>query len=443
MPLNFTGSEGYFTRLGVLAGEYNRVAAVYGTGLTAGFQSIWNQYASSDQAAVQNLPDAVTAYRNTGLQYQSTLQGVAQTSSLLQVSDSQTVNPYTVPQSIRLVALAMDASAQSINRPTLTSSVASGAGNSSDTQFSVSTTNIYGDPLDMTYNEVFTITVTQSGTSYSGTAVAAGQNSVGANAWNWPQGSGATVSVPIGDPATDGIVTDGGFALWTNTNTPTRWSIISGTAGSTILQDASGGVRTSTKCLEIVGNGSETTQVAQDVSLQINTVYAVTFQAKINTLTATGTFRVCLTDGNNVLLSNDAGTSLSYTRDLNGQITTSYQQFTVFFQTPRQLPSTVRLQIGLSVAATSGRQIRVDLVGMVAATPLYGSPNTGTSGPFISAFSGSLAPATGDTYTATFTNSLGTQSMVWGSERLYGMRNNGLYWPSSVSPSISDSLVTH
>lgn len=443
MPFSFIGTYGYFTRLGCFGGEYNRVAAQYGSDLTNGFQSIWAQYATSNQAAVQNLPAAVDSFRNSGFQYLSVLQGDAQYSSLLQAADSFSVNPYTVPQSISVVRTAMVASGETINRPTLSSSVASGSLNESDTQFAASTTNIYGDPLDMTYNEVFTVTVTQSGTSYSGSAVAVGQLAVNTNAYNWPQGSGASASVPITDPATDGLITDGSFEAWTNTNTPTNWDIISGTAGTTILQDPSGGVRTSTKCLEIVGNGAETTQVAQDVSLSINTVYAVTFQAKINTLTATGTFRVCLTDGNNVLLSNDAGTSLSYTRDLNGQITTAYQQFTIFFQTPRQLPSTVRLQVGLSVAATAARQIRIDNVQMVAATPLYGAPNTGTSGPFLAAFSGAEAPATGDVFYATFTNSLGTQSFVWASERMYGMRANGLYWPSDVSPTIPDNLVTH
>lgn len=445
MSVQLTGTYGFFTRAGAFIGEYNRVAAQYGSDLTSGFQSIWTQFASSNQAAVENLPSAVAVYRNTGVQYQNTLQADANLAALLQVADTESVNPYTFPQAINVVRNQMALDGSSINRPTLGSSVTGGASNDGDTVVVVSTTNIFGEPLDMTYNETFALTVTQSGTSFTGSVAAVGQLAVGINSYNWPQGSGASATVPITDPATDGVVTDGGYADWEGTgdNTPTNWDILNGSAGVTVFKSVAGGVRTGTDAAQITSDGSQATQLAQNVSLQINTVYAVTFQAKINTITGTGTFRIALSDGDGNILTDDAGTSLSYTRDLNGQIDTTYTQFTAFFSTPRQLPETVRVQIGTSVAATAGRVITFDLVQIVAATALYGPAGTGTYGPFCAAFAGVAAPATGDTYSVVFTNSLGTQSFVWGSERLYGMRANGLYYPSSVSPNISDSLVTH
>lgn len=445
MSVPLTGTYGFFTRMGAFIGEYNRVASAYGSGVTSGFQSIWTQFATSNQQAVENLPSAVEAYRNTGLQYQNTLQGDAQLASLLQVADDTSVNPYTVPQSIQVLRNQMALNGSSINRPTLGSTVTDGSSNDGDAVVVVSTTNIYGEPLDMTYNETFTLIATQSGTGFTGTVAAVGELAVAINSANWPGGSGASVSIPITDPAADGVITDGGFANWEGTgdNTPSDWTIVNGDAGVTVFKSVAGGVRSGTDAAQITSDGSQATQLAQTVSLEPNTVYAFTFQAKIDTITGTGTFRIALSDGDGNILSNDAAASLSYTRDLNGQIGTSYSQFTVFFSTPRQLPETVRLQIGTSVAATAGRVITFDLVNGVAATPLYGLAGSGTSGPFAACFAGSTAAATGDTWTVVFTNSLTTRSFVWGMERLFQMRANGLYFPSSVTPSISDTLVTN
>lgn len=445
MAVTLVGQEGYFTREGKWIGEYNRVAAVYGSDLTNGFLGIWGQYASSDQAAVQNYPNAVDAYRNTGLTYQSTLQGDAQLSSLLQVARDTSVVPYSVIQSVIILRSQMVTTADSINRPTLGGTSTPDGDNIGNAVVAVSTTNIYGDPLDMTFNETFTCTATQSGTTFQGSLACVGELAISPNLHTWPGGSGANATASIVDPAVDGLITDGGFASWSGTgsNTPDDWDIINGDAGVTVFKSAAGGVRAGTDAAQITSDGAQATQLAQDVSLSPNTVYALTFQAKINTATATGTFRIALTDGDGTVLTDDAGAALSYTRNLNGQIGTAYAQFTVFFSTPRQLPSTVRLYIGTSVAATAARVITFDLVGIVAATPLYGMQNSGTSGPFVACFAGSTASATGDFYEATFTNSLGTKSFVWGMERIFGLRNNGIYLPSSGSPTIADSLVTY
>lgn len=446
MSVTLTGQEGFFTRAGVFIGEYNRIAALYGSAQDAGFLSIWSQFASADQAAVQGLPDAVTAFRSSGASYQSTLVADGQQAMLLQVARTESLVPYSVAQALTLVRDQMVATAQSINRPTIGGSSAAGASNLGDTVIAVSTTNIYGDPLDMTLPEVFTITCTAEGNDYNATLQAVGQAAVSPTAYNWPQGSGVSRSLTTLDPAgSGGLLTDGGFANWsgTGTNTPTNWDILNGAAGTTIFRSVAGGVRTATDAAQITSDGASATQLTQDVSVSVNTVYAACFFAKINATTATGTFRIALTDGDGTVINNDAGTPLSAEYDLNGEIDTTYAIHTVFFSTPRQLPSTVRLQIGTSVAATAAREITFDLVGLVAATPLYGLAGSGTSGPFLTAFSGADPTAIDDTWTATFTNNITTQSFALGAERVYGLRNLGVYFPSDVSPTISDSLVTH
>ncbi len=109
---------------------------------------------------------------------------------------------------------------------------------------------------------------------------------------------------------------------------------MNGAAGVTVFKSVSGGARTGTDAAKIVSDGASATQLTQSVTVSPNTVYAVTFQAKINTTTATGVFRIALCDGDGTVLQNDAGVDLSYTRNVNGQVGTSYTQFTAFFSTP-------------------------------------------------------------------------------------------------------------
>lgn len=445
MSVTLTGSEGFFTRNGAWVGEYNRVAALYGSATDTGFQSIWSQYASSDQASVQNLPDAVTAFRQTGQSYQSTLAADGSQSMLLQVGRSQSVIPPTLAQAIQIVADQMVGTSQSINRPTLGSSITDGSSNLGDTKFAVSTTNIYGDPLDMTLTETFTATCTSQGSGFTASFGVVGENAVSPSSWDWPQGSGASTTVQVTDPAVDGIVTGGQFTF-TVANTPDSWTIVNGAAGSTVFAATSGGVRSGTDAVYLQSDGSSATKLEQAVSLSTNTVYAVTFQAKMNSNSASGTLVIQFTNSSGTVLTNDAGDDLEATYNLNGgagEITTSYQLLTVFFSTPRQLPSTVQLRIGYGTAGVSTRQLYLDLVQIVAATPLYGLANTGTSGPFVAAIANTAPSAVADTYALAFTNSLTSQSFALGMQRVFGLRELGVYFPSSSSPTISDTLVTH
>lgn len=446
MSVTLNGPEGFFNRHGAFIGEFNRVAFFYGSALDAGFFSIWSQYASSDQLSVENLPSAVGTFRNSGLSYSNTLVADGQTSILLQVSRDTSVAPYTIPQALSVLKTQMLGAGDTIQRPTLSNTVTPDAGNISDTTVMASTTNIYGDPLDMTLAETFTLTIT-SASSFTGNIQAVGELAVSSNAYNWPQGSGASVSLSIIDPASGGLTTDGGFRSWTGTgsNTPVNWDIVNGDAGTTVFKGSALGLRSGTDCLMLTSDGAQLTGVNQSVSLQINTVYALSVQLKKNNNPgSTGRIGIKLTDGDGNTLTDDAGSALLSETLVSSLNTSTFVNATVFFSTPRQLPSTVKLFVGFSTTApTATQEILVDLMGMVAATPLYGLSGTGTSGPFVAAFSAEIAPAVEDIWDVEFTNNLNTQSFVLGMERLYGLRNMGFYFPSANSPTIPDSLVTH
>jgi hypothetical protein len=445
-----TGSGGFFPRQGAIIGEFNRVAALYGSAATdPAFESIWSQFATSDQAAVTPLPAGVVAFRQTDQTYCSVLTQVGQQAIILQADRDSPLNPNTFATAFNRVATQMADTAQTIQRPTLTTAVSYAGDNIGDVKFFVSTTNIYGDPLDTTQTETFTATCTSQGTgaSLANSFSVVGQPAVTTNSWNWPQGTGASTSVSAVNAATDGTITNGGFSEWTVPNTPDDWTIINGSAGTTVVQAVGGGVRSGTDAVRFVSDGASATQIAQEVSLVVNTVYAVTFQAKMNVNSASGTLVVQLYDPDlGAVIADDAGTNLSATYALNGgagEITTSYQLLTVFFSTPRQLPTNVQLRIGYGVAGVSTRQLNVDLVQVFAPTPLYGLQGSGTSGPFVCAVANTAVDAVGDRATIAFTNSLTTQSFVLGLQRVYDTRSQGLYLPSALSPTLPDNLVSH
>src|SRR5262249_46190368 len=148
------------------------------------------------------------------------------------------------------------------------------------------------------------------GSSYQAPLQAVGQASVSSNAYNWPGGSGANVTFTVADGNVNAIVTDGGFNNWSGTgsNTPTDWTIANGKPGVTVLKSAAGGVR-GLNAAQITSDGSQATQLKQEVNLTVNTVYCISIYAKISSLTGTGTFRMALCDNNGNVLTDDAGNS--------------------------------------------------------------------------------------------------------------------------------------
>lgn len=442
MSIPLTGTAGFFVRSGAFIGEYNRVAAFYGSALTNGFQSIWSQFASSDQAAVQNLPNAVAAFGNTDQTYLQTLQQDGALAITLQTSDYYSVVPYTVQQALLLVIAQMKSTSQSIQRATLTSTVTPWASNLGNANVVTSTINQFGDPLDMIFAEDVRITCVNPSPNYGETLQAVGQATVPTNTSLWPAGSGANATFTVTDQTQNGIVTDGDFEQWSGTgnNTPNNWIIVNGDAGVNVTRITD--VVRGSYAAQLDSDGSQLTQLAQDISVQINTVYAVCIFAKVTeTDNGTGRFRIAFTDGDSNVLNNDAGTALSSILKVDGSsgnlTSGDYAMYTAFFSTPRQLPTTVRVQYGYSVIPSAGR-LEIDLAGVIQATQLY------AGGPFMAAFASTDPNAVGDYYDAVYTNNQTSKSFSRGSDRLFSLRQLGLYYPSNLSsPTISNSLVTN
>lgn len=435
--ITLTGYAGWFTRQGQIIGEYNRVAAQYGSALDEGFQSIWVQFASSQQAAIAPLPAAYSAYAQTGSSYEASLVSVGQATALSQAVEDTVVVPATFVESINVLYYQMVNALQSINRPTLAASTVPTVTNLGEVTIAVGFGNQYGDQLDMCFGETIEVAVTAATSAYQETFTFIGQDAVAAGSPLWPAGSGANKTFQAYDPIQNGIITNGSWDNWTGTgnNTPVGWTILDGASGVTVFR-GTGGVRGSYYA-NLTSDGSSPTQLGQSVSLSTNTYYCMTVQAKVSASDPTGTMIMSITDADGNILDDDRGTPLSFIADTNTEVTTSWQNFTFFFSTPRQLPLTVFAQFGFGTAPAAAVELNLDLGGIIAPQQLY------TGGEYIQVISGALRNAVGDSYVTTVTTTLGSKSFARGLDRLYNFRQNQVYLPSSNSPTISDSLVSH
>jgi len=443
------GTGGLFTRLGVQIGAANHVTSAYQSQLDTDILAIFNQFLASDQGAISNLYPARDAARSSYQSFPQAIQAIAQNTVVAQVNDDAPLATATYQNALAVLIAQMRAAGSTLQRPTTSATVTAGSGNAGNGVVVASLTGPDGTPLDMVFGEVITFTVTAdagngNATKFQEPLSAAGQPSVPAFNYNWPGGSAASASLKFVDAASTSttLVTDGGFAQWSGTgnNTPTKWAVGPGTAGTQVLQGLSSQSppRAGTSFLRFVSDGSTLTAVSQALTgLTPLTVYAVNLLARTSVLDSGASFAVSLTDGTSVI-NNAASVAQTYSRNFNGQVTTAWTEVSVFFQTPALLPATPTLQIALTGAGTAGHFFDFDLVSLYPAVQLY------SGGPFAAAFAGSAQAVKGDTYSLAVTNSGGTQSFVRAMDRYFNLRTSGLAFPSTASsPTVSDSLITH
>ena len=446
MNVPLTGQAGWFTRAGAFIGEYNRIATTYGTPAINGFNSIWSQFASSDQVAVNNLPTALSTFQQSGQTYLGVLQQDGQTAAVLQVSDYDSVVPYTLQTAVTILAAQMVSTGQTIQRPTLAVTITSSiyATNYSDATLAVGFTNPQGAQLDMTIAETISVTCTSAAT-YQETLTAVGQATVAPSSYLWPNGSGANYSFSLTDGATNGLLTDGNFTSWGGTggNQPTFWTIVNGAAGVTVFQGTPG-FRTATSpnlCFKITSDGSSLTAAQQTLSVTADTTYGFNVYLKMSATDGAGRVIIALVDENGNVINNDAGTpqsailTMSSATPSASNVGTTYAAFPVFFQTPRGLPITTGLRIGFLTAPTAAKSLSISLAAGVAPQQMY------AGGPYVAGYSGNNASAVGDSWALAITSTAGVNTFVMGLNRLYNFASLGISFPSSGSPTIPDSLV--
>lgn len=447
MAIDFdTSGTGLFVRWGKAGKEYLRVITSIGSALDTSVEAIRDQFETGAQASVlDTIYTQRDALRSTPTGWLSYLQSVIQNLAIKQTNDDSPLLSATLSSALTEIIRQMKVGGYYVTAPTVGSTVTPWGSNIGDSNLVVTTTNQYGDQINTIFPEDIRFTCTSDAasgaTQYREVFTITGEPTKAVSAWDWPGGSGATGSLTLTDADQTGLIANGGFDSWADSGSMApSWTVVTGTAGTNITRTTSS--KRGNYALRLTSDGSTLLKFKQQLSTSLvkpNTVYIFSYWAKIDTSDGTGILRTRLVDGSGTVISNDASTANSYTRELDGQIGTSYTFNSTAFQTPRQLPSTgVFLEIGFSTSPANTRTVDIDLVGLVAGQQLY------AGGPFVAAFSGATANAAGDYSTLALTNDAANASWVRAGQRWMQMPSLGptYYFPTSGSTLLNNSLLT-
>jgi hypothetical protein len=277
-------------------------------------------------------------------------------------------------------------------------------------------------------------------TQYRETYSFAGEPNLTTTNYLWPDGSGCTGSISMFDAGGENsLISNGGFDTWSNASAaPENWTIVTGSAGSTITRSSDN--KRGTYAIALNADGSTLHKIKQQLSTSLvkpNQVMLYNFWAKVDTDDDSGVLRIRLVDGNGTAISNDQSTAQSQTYNIGSDIATSYTRLSGSFQTPRQLPSTgVFLEISFSTSPNNTRVITIDLIGLKIGQTLY------SGGPYVAAFSGATNNAVGDYSTLALSNDATANFFVKALDRFFDLRTKNLYFPSAASETVVDTLLT-
>jgi hypothetical protein len=449
MTVALTGSGGLFTRLGKIGKVLNEINTFVGTTVPGDVQNIQDQYQSNEEM-IPTLESDKESSENNYAGFISSLQTVAQTTMIDMVNNDVLQVDQQLSTAITELIIQMQGSSNSIQSNTLGGTITADSGNIGNGVVVVSMKDNNGKNLEGAYNEVQTVTCVadaQTGglTSGNESFVFFGQYPQSNElSYSWPMGSGSQVTTAAVSASLDNqnnnLLTDGDFEDTWTANVPANWAVITGTAGTEILQETSL-FYTGANALKLVGTGTDP-KIAQAfgngttgtaATLRPLTTYAVSFWARASAAT-TGSLVIRLYDVTNSAVMEDASTNSNSSTVNLTSLTTTYQNFSAVFRTPRALPASYRLEIG-GTTIQSGHDIYVDHVALAPMIQTY------SGGPFVAVFSGSIPFILNDGFGASITNNYASG---WGTflERMFNLNNLGLVFPTSGSPTIADSLLS-
>lgn len=441
MAITLTGTGGIFTRLGKLAGGINEANTARASTLTARVEAIDNQYEAAQQSVVDSIYSQRDSFISSSTSWLTYLQQLAQDTMITQANADTALSELTLTKALELLISQMEDTSDSINRPTISATVTDGT-NTGTGKLVTTTTDGDGLPLDYMYAETITAKCTADG--YTAGGGTAGQETFTITSplqtesvldEDWPQGSGTSITVNALDATltTGLLLTDGNFENW-STNTPTNWSITTGTAGTTVFKGSDPYVGAYN--LKFVGNGSELTAIRQTVAnLQPKTPYLFNCWVKTDGSVAAGVLNIRLIDGGGSAITDAQGGANSISLTLSSA-TSSYVALNGVFRLPAIVPDTVQIEIRLSTAATNTEVINLDAASLQEMTQLY------DGGPWVGICAGAVDFAINDSFSIAAANNLTTTSFVRSLDRLFDLRGLGLKIPSAASETVLDSLIS-
>ncbi len=267
-------------------------------------------------------------------------------------------------------------------------------------------------------------------------------------AFDWPLGSNAEAAASAidgdADNASGNILTNSGFASWTG-GAPDDFTI---NTGAGLISQETVLVYSGASAMKITGDGSTLVSFQQEFGADTGgalaplTQYSLAiFMRRDGVAPAAGTILAQLIDADtDAVIADAAAVSNSSSVDLTA-LTTSYLPQKVAFRTPAILPERTALRLVMGVALTTGRAVYLAKMGLGEMTQHY------VAGCSYAIHSGSVPFVLGDFATAAVSNSRGAAGVLatWQTllARLFptDAYQNGLLFPSSNAPTISDALI--
>lgn len=453
-----------FTTLGKIGGAYRNINGFRGATAPASavawgasgpaikdtktaFDDIAARFTSSLQYLTEDLFSERDALRSA---VEGSLQSLATRAAnyVVEVVNADTpLAAKTIDRALAELISQMDAASESVKAATVSAAVTAGGSNIGDAQLVCGVKGPDGLSREYVVAETITATVTQdrNGGTDAGSevlTVTSPAASTSSHAYDWPTGSGLSTTLTVVDPELDAqttgnLLTNSDFEDFT-TNVPDSWSILVGTAGTSVLKSTSPTFGDGTASLQFVGDDAELTSIAQTLTtLEAATVYAFNAWVRVDVTPANGTLAFELVDGSNAIIADDAGTNNQTTKALTG-VSTPWVAVNGFFRTPTNLPSTIKMRVRLSAALEDTRSVYVDYLALTPATELY------TGGPYAAVFRGATDVILRDVWTTAIANNMTANGAVFQNlfQRWFDMRGLGLQLPSSGAPTQADSLVS-
>ena len=465
-----TANTGIFKRWGKIFGAWKR---------TEQFQSdIVDNAGQSFQEAINEFINTLNATANTDLNMASSLLTdldglrngigipiwnrlhVAATRTLIEMVDADTKIPIrSVTEALHELREQMDTADKTLDGTTITLGTPSVSGTGNGTV-------ILNVEPDNTYHPKITqIPTVRSETlsfkcvkdSSSEGVVAGGEifdlrgkQSYPPSDHRWPGGSGMRRGIACtsdnladGRVGTRNILRNSSFNSWTS-NTPNRWRIATGSAGSHVYEET-GTVARGGSCMKMASNGSTLIRVDQKlnapgdgtpVKVHGDNLYAISLLArKGGTTSSAGSLRVGLATEDGSIISG------STFNTAHGAISDSaWTQLTYSFRaggSSLTVPNPAYFMIQQSTAFTSGTNLFID--GLVI-SQMYKTAVGGVSCVIVP---GSTDFVVGDTITAAVTNN-GEGEFEKYLDLFFDLYNKGIYFPQDLAGSedVDDALVS-
>lgn len=475
MTIAWSGNGGLFTILGAYACWMRTIngargatapdpSSAWGSGgpqIRALDTAVANIVAAHS-AAQEKYYDGIVDSRNGYVSAQTqTLEAIKAQVNATFISIVNADNPQpdaTLATAMREMIRQFTGASQTVKRCVVAATVTAGGSNIGNATIICSVTGRFGVPQEYAIAETVVATcvgdsVGNGSTGTAGaepiqiTAPAVGDNKL---AQDWPDGSGASVSINVVDPNEDAganLLTNSNFEIFTTPNIPDNFTILVGSAGTSIKKDT--GVsygNNSAFSLSFTGDGAELTSIVQPfgasagsgttADLTPATVYAFNIWVYAPLTIAAGVLAIDLVNSSNVVINDDAGTANTISKTLSTLVGATWTNVSGFFRTPTNMPTTVKLRIRLSTAMTNTRVLNMDFAAMAVATQLY------TAGPYVCAFRASTDIIYNDRWTIAVTNDRAGIFQTF-FEQMFDMTSLRMILPSVTGggETVSDSLV--